>query len=204
MQIPVRYATSQSVSFRMIVRSTTDFAGASDWTPAAGDVKLSIDGGAQANTTNLPTAVGKAWYLTLTTGETTGGILMIDIIDQGTKAVEDQGLDFFTFGNASAYVARDLYSSNPAGIKKNTALANYMFRMSDSATGDPKTGLTVAVARALDGGAFGAATNTPATEIANGCYKINLSAGDMNGDTVAIKCTATGAKQYDELIVTEP
>ena len=51
------------------------------------------------------------WKLTLTTGETTGGVLMIDIIDQGTKAVEDQGLDFYTFGNASAYVPRDIYST---------------------------------------------------------------------------------------------
>ena len=204
MQVPARYATAQTLSFRMIVRGTTDYAGASDWTPVAGDVKISIDGAAPVNTTNLPTAVGKSWSLSVTTGETTGGILMFDIIDQGTKVVEDQGLDLFTFGAAAAYCARDLFSANPAGIKKNTALANYMFRMSDSATGDPKTGLSVAVARALDGGAFGAATNTPATEIANGWYKISLSAGDMNGDTVAIKCTATGAKQYDELIVTEP
>jgi hypothetical protein len=204
MQIPLRYATSQDVYFRMLVRGATDFAGSSDWTPAAGDVKISIDGGAQANTANLPTAVGKAWKLTLTTGETTGGILMIDLIDQGTKAVEDNGLDFYTFGNASAYVARDLYSANPPGIKKNTALNNYMFRMSDSATGDPKTGLTVAVQRSLDGAAFANAANTPATEISNGWYKINLAAGDLNGDSVAIKCTATAAKQFDELIVTEP
>jgi hypothetical protein len=204
MQIPVRYATSQDVYFRMTIRGSTDFAGTSDWTPAAGDLKFSLDEGAQANTTNLPTAIGKSWKLTLTTGETTGALLRIDVIDAAPKAVEDQGLDFFTFGNASAYCPRDIYSANPAGIKKNTALSNYMFRMSDAATGDPKTGLTVTVQRALDGGAFSNATNTPATEIANGWYKINLSAADMNGDTVAIKCTATLAKQYDELIVTEP
>ncbi|HZH39646.1 MAG TPA: hypothetical protein VFD85_01475 [Gemmatimonadales bacterium] len=203
MQVPVRYATSQDVYFRMIVRGSTDFAGSSDWTPATGDVKLSIDGGALANTTNLPTAVGKSWKLTLTTGETTGGVLMLDIIDQGTKAVEDQGLDFFTFGNASAYVPRDLYSSNPPGIKKNTALNNYMFRMSDSATGDPKTGLTVTAERSLDGAAFAACANA-VSEIGSGWYKITLAAGDVNGDTVALKFTATNAKQLDELIVTEP
>src|SRR5690242_12583381 len=169
MQVPVRYATSQDVYFRMIVRGSTDFAGASDWTPATGDVKLSIDGGALANTTNLPTAVGKSWKLTLTVGETTGGILMLDIIDQGTKAVEDQGLDFFTEGNASAYVPRDLFSSNPPGIKKNTALNNYKFRMSDIATGEPKTGLTVAVQHCIDSaGSFTTCTNSPATEIGNG------------------------------------
>jgi hypothetical protein len=167
-------------------------------------VKLSIDVGAQANTTNLPTAIGKSWKLTLTVGETTGGILMIDLIDQGTKAVEDNGLDFYTFGNASAYVARDLYSANPPGIKKNTALNNYMFRMSDAATGDPKTGLTVTVQRSLDGAAFANTTAVTATEISAGWYKIKPSAGDLNGDSVALKATATGAKQYDELIVTEP
>jgi hypothetical protein len=30
MQIPLRYATSQDVFFRMLVRGTTDFAGSSD------------------------------------------------------------------------------------------------------------------------------------------------------------------------------
>src|SRR5689334_18126225 len=204
MQIPLKYATQQDVYFRMIVRGTTDFAGATDWTPASGDVKVSLDAGSQSNTTNLPTAVGKFWRLTLTAGETTGGIIMVDVVDQGTKAVEDQGLDFFTTANsASAYVPRDLFSSNPAGIKKNTALSNYMFRMSDSSTGDPKTGVTVTATRSLDGAAFASCANS-VTEVASGWYKINLAAADLNGDTVALKFTGTGAKQLDELIVTEP
>jgi hypothetical protein len=202
----LRYATSQIVPFRMIIRGSTDFAGASDWTPVAGDVKIAIDGGTQANTTNLPTAVGKAWYLTLTTGETTGGILMIDIIDQGTKAVEDQGLDFFTFGNASAYIARDLYSSNPAGIKKNTALTNYKFRMSDIATGEPKAGLTVAVQQCIDSASsFTTCTNSPATEVANGVYRISFTAAEMNGDDIAIRYNGGGtAKELTEKFITEP
>lgn len=206
MQIPLRYATQQDVYFRMIVRNAVDFAAAADWTPATGDVKISIDGGAVANTTNLPTAVsgGHWWKLTLTVAETTGGILGVEIVDAATKAVEDQGLDFFTFGNASAYDAKDIFSANPSGIKKNTAIANYLFRMSDSATGDPKTGLTVTVQRTLDGAAFANATNTPATEIASGWYKISLAAGDLNGDTVGLKFTATGAKQLDQFILTEP
>lgn len=206
MQIPLRYATGQDIYFRMIVRAATDLAGAAQWTPASGDVLISIDGAAANPTANLPTAVtGMPWWkLTLTSGETTGSIIGVTVIDQGTKAVEDNAFDFYTFGNASAYVAKDLYSANPAGIKKNTALNNYMFRMSDSATGDPKTGATVTVQRSLDGAAFANATNTPATEVSGGWYKINLSAADLNADTVALKMTATGAKQLDELIVTEP
>jgi hypothetical protein len=82
----------------------------------------------------------------------------------------------------------------PEGIQKNTALNNFEFFMADSAdhvTG--KTGLTVAVARSIDGGAFSAATNTPATEVANGIYKINLDAADLNGDIITFKMTAAGA-----------
>ncbi len=82
----------------------------------------------------------------------------------------------------------------PEGIKKNTALTNFEFFMVDSAdhvTG--KTGLTVAGAVSIDGAGFGALTNTPATEVANGIYKIDLAAGDVNGTMITLKFTSSGA-----------
>lgn len=81
----------------------------------------------------------------------------------------------------------------PEGFKKNTAFSNFVFFMADSTdhvTG--KTALTVTAQRSIDGGAFAACTNAVA-EIANGWYKINLSAADLNGDSIALKFTATGA-----------
>ncbi len=61
---------------------------------------------------------------------------------------------------------------------------------SDHRTG--ATGLTVTATRSIDGGAFGACTNSP-TEIGSGFYKINLSASDMNGTEVILVFTASGA-----------
>jgi hypothetical protein len=91
----------------------------------------------------------------------------------------------------------------PDGIKKNTALNGFPFYMVDS-TDDisGKTGLTVTASRAIDGAAFASCTNSP-TEISGGAYKINLSASDLNGDTIMLKFTATGANDTILTIVTQ-
>ena len=92
----------------------------------------------------------------------------------------------------------------PMDVKKNQALAAFTFFMADSAdhvTG--KTGLTVAVQRSIDGAAFGNATNTPATEISAGWYKIDLSAADLNGKVIAIKCTSAGADPTPFTLITQ-
>jgi len=89
-------------------------------------------------------------------------------------------------------IASDL----PVKITKNVALNNFPFLMiddTDHITG--KTGLTFAAAnsqRSIDGAAFANTTNVP-TEVANGAYKVNLSAGDLNGDTIILKFTGTAA-----------
>lgn len=88
-------------------------------------------------------------------------------------------------------------------VKKNTALAAFPFRMTDSADHiSPKTGLTVTCQISKDGGAFAGATNS-VTEISNGWYKISFTAGDLNADTIALKFTATGADQLDATIITQ-
>lgn len=81
----------------------------------------------------------------------------------------------------------------PNGVAKNTALAGFTFLMVDSTdhvTG--KTGLTVTAVRSLDGAAFGACANA-VTELSDGLYTIDLAAGDLNGNNVVLKFTATGA-----------
>ncbi len=60
---------------------------------------------------------------------------------------------------------------------------------------------TVVVQRSIDGTAFGDATNTPATEVSAGIYKITLSAADMNGDVITFKFTsATADTQFITLV----
>jgi len=87
-------------------------------------------------------------------------------------------------------------------IKKNTALATFMFVMFDP-TGTPKTGLGsgITATRSLDGASFATCTNVP-SEIANGWYMISLSAGDLNANVSALHFTATGAVAADVSIVT--
>lgn len=81
----------------------TDFAVSADWTPAAGDVKVSIDGGAAANVTNLPTYVtSKGWKFILTAAELTGKNIQVRVADSATKAVCDDGFTVETTANASS------------------------------------------------------------------------------------------------------
>lgn len=91
-------------------------------------------------------------------------------------------------------------------IKKNQAFNNFMFWMEDSSNpGFGKTGLTFATGtaqRSIDGGTFANLTNTP-TEVANGWYKINLSASDINGSCIALKFVVSGARERHFSIITQ-
>ena len=92
----------------------------------------------------------------------------------------------------------------PSAVQKNTALNNFEFLMVSSTDHvTPATGLTITSQRSIDGGAFGNTTNS-ASEVANGIYKINLSAADLNGDVITLKMTATGADARYITILTEP
>lgn len=92
--------------------------------------------------------------------------------------------------------------SGRINIKKNVAFPGFSFTMYDSTTHAPATGLTVTAERSIDGGAFAACSNA-VSEVSSGGYKINLSATDMNGDSIKLKFTATGADQQDITIVTQ-
>jgi hypothetical protein len=87
-------------------------------------------------------------------------------------------------------------------LKKNTAFSNFPFTMYDSSTHLPATGLTVTATRSIDGAAFASCTNS-VVEVGSGSYKIDLSSADMNGESIKLKLTATGADQQDITIVTQ-
>ena len=120
--------------------------------------------------------------------------------DIGTSVLLSSGTGTGQISLTSGKVAL----SNPAGLQKNVAVSNFTFLLvsaTDHAT--PKTGATVTAQRSLDGAAFANCANAVA-EIANGFYKIDLAAADLNADIVALKFTATGADQLSITIVTEP
>jgi len=70
-----------------------DYAHAADWTPAAGDVMVSKDGGAFANIATLPTYIAGSGTLTwsLSAAECEATEIIIQVIDKAaTKKVTDQ------------------------------------------------------------------------------------------------------------------
>lgn len=105
---------------------------------------------------------------------------------------------------ATAAAVAAVQADLPQRITKNTALAGFPFFVvltSDHVTG--ATGKTVTATRSLDGAAFGACANS-VSEIANGWYKIDLAAGDLNGNTVALKFTATDCDARMITLITQP
>ena len=125
MEILRKYGVATNVYLPIIKRAAVDFALSADWTPAAGDVKISKDGAAAANVTNLPTAITMGntamWNFSLTATEMQAAKVMVSVADAATKAVEDQMFIIGTYGNAAAEHAVDLDDSVRAGL---TALPN--------------------------------------------------------------------------------
>jgi hypothetical protein len=139
-----QYATAVHLYKPIIKRGVVDFAVSADWTPAAGDVKISIDGGGAANVTNLPVAIVMGntamWDYSLTSGEMTGKKIRITVADSATKAVEDQFFEIDTYGNASAQHAVNLNDAVRAGL---TALIN-MARVTGTAQAGAAGTITLA------------------------------------------------------------
>lgn len=130
--------TIYSVKIPMIKRGVVDFALSADWTPAAGDVKVSKDGGVAANIATLPAAVAMGntayWEFVFSGAELSCGNLMVTVGDSATKAVEDQAFQIETFGNASAAYPVDWSDVVRMGLTAFPAVA------SGSAGAIPTTG----------------------------------------------------------------
>lgn len=115
-----KYGTQTAFPFPMVKRGVVDLAASADWTPATGDTKVSKDGGNVANTTNNPAAVGGTgsvlWSLTLTATELQCADATVQIVDSATKAVEDQTIKVYTYGNASAKYPVDFSDTTRFGL----------------------------------------------------------------------------------------
>lgn len=97
--ISIPWGTATTFRAPIVKASSTDYAivgntPSFDWTPVAGDVKISKDGGAFANIATLPgnvTLAGSAaWTWTLSAAETEATEIVIQVIDAAPKAVQDQ------------------------------------------------------------------------------------------------------------------
>lgn len=87
-------------------------------------------------------------------------------------------------------------------VRKNTALAAFPFMMTDSTGHAPATGKTVSVTRSIDGGAFGAGTLSAVTEVGVGIYVVDFASGDLNGNNIILRATATGCDDTFERVIT--
>jgi hypothetical protein len=125
----IKYGTQSDIRFPMVKRGVVDLAVSADWTPAAADSAISKDGGNLADTTNTVAVVssgtatrsGVDWKLTISATEAQAAEINIQIVDAATKAVEDQFLTVYTYGNASAKFAGDWSDIVRLGL---TGLAN--------------------------------------------------------------------------------
>lgn len=190
-------------------------------TLASGDFKVSIDGGSFANLATLPTvtpASGTAVKISLSAAEMNGDNIVVTCIDASGAEWCDQlinlqtsarQIDDLTYpatsGRSLAVDASGNVTTTVATrLKTNQALNNYHFLMTDSTTHNPATGKTVTVTRAIDGGSFGAGTIGSVTEVANGMYRVDLPAADLNGSVVTLRMTASGCDDLFVSLVLEP
>jgi hypothetical protein len=238
MFFPTKYGVARHIYIPVIKRAVVDFAVGADWTPAAGDVRISKDGGASANVTNLPTAITMNrtayWDFLLTATELQAAQVVVTVCCAATKPVEDQAFILETYGNASAQHAVDFADIVRAGltalpnaaaaangglptvdatnsvkvqtpVKKNTALSNFEFLLTDSTNHNPKTSAaSIVPTRSIDGGAFAAGGLSAVTEVAFGIYRVDFAASDLNGNVITLRVTATACDDTVERLITFP
>lgn len=113
-----KYGVARHIYIAIPKAGSANHAASGDWTPAAGDVKISKDGGAAANVTNLPTSIAMGnstlWDFSLTAAEMQAAQIVVTVSDSATKAVDDTGFSIETYGNASAQHAFDLGTASTA------------------------------------------------------------------------------------------
>jgi hypothetical protein len=101
MEVLRKYGTATTILFPLVTKDAQDYLTTASH--ASGDTKISKDEGDFANTTNGFAHAGNGVYsLALTATEMQAARVVVTIIDQGTKAWEDQAVLISTYGGSSA------------------------------------------------------------------------------------------------------
>lgn len=111
----INYGVSNTIYFKLVDSDGNYVTGV---TFAAGDIQVSIDGGAYADATNTPTEIGRGTYsLALTAVESTGNNVIVDIVDQDDpKVFVDNGLNLATVGDGNGYIDQSDYKANVSSL----------------------------------------------------------------------------------------
>ncbi len=157
-------------------------------------ISPSTNGSGSGPAVFLDGSVGGCYGLQIT-GKSVPSILL-QRLDSGSIVIDTIG-NGSVIGIIHANMDGEIGSISTVRPKKNTGLSNFMFPMFDATTKNPKTGLTVTAERAIDGNPFSPCSNA-AVELSNGVYRVSLSAGDLNGDKIMLRSSATDAD--DQLI----
>ncbi len=119
-----KYGVARHIYVPLIKRGVVDYAVGADWTPAASDVKISKDGGAAANTANLPVAIAMGntaiWDFSLTAAEMQAAQIIVTVADSATKAIEDDAFVIESFGDGLGQM--DLREIADAHLKRDMGL----------------------------------------------------------------------------------
>lgn len=207
----LKQSTAADIALGPFVDATDGVTAETALTIAQADVRVKKGGGAwaQKNDATSATHEENGWYeVALNSTDTnTLGPLMVAVSEAGALPVYRE----FMVVPANVYDSLvagtdtlDVTATISTRLKTNQALNSFHFLMTDSTTHNPATGKTVTVTRAIDTGAFGAGTIGSVTEVANGIYRVDLPAADLNGAVVTLRATASGCDDLLMTLVLEP
>lgn len=182
-------------------------------TGASVTVKRQIDGAAQASGTGTVTeAAGGQYDYALSAADLNGANISLFFTAVAAGAIQVEKTIVTTAANPTDATQVPPTNFNSLGIdsggnvkiqtgvKKNTALANYQFVMTDSTNHNPVTGKTVTCKRVIDnGGSFVTGTLANVLEIELGMYRVDFLAADLNGGCITLRATAAGC---DDALIT--
>lgn len=211
MTTPLRQSTPVAVRIGPFLDSADGNTEKTALTIAQSDIRLSKAHGAfaQKNDANTCTHDEKGWYACQLNATDTGtlGALVLNCHVSGALDVFHRYVVMEQAKFDALYGTGTLATSPTSNVKKAQALAKFQFVMTDSTNHAPATGKTVSCTRSIDGGAFSAGTlggSGTATEVANGVYSVDFGSGDLNGNVVTLRCTATGCDDTLVTIITQP
>lgn len=165
---------------------------------------------------NVKNLLGTAWLtpgtagtpdvnVKLWNGLTTVALPLIPTVAGRTLDVSaggEAGMDWANVGSPTTTLALTGTTISISNVKKNTALAGFTFIMTDSTNHAPATGKTVTVTRSIGGASFASGTLSGVTEVSNGLYSVDFASGDLNGNCVVLRATASGCDDRFERVIT--
>lgn len=170
-------------------------------TLAAGDVRVSIDGGGLANITALPVAIGagKVLAVSLTAAEMNGDKVCVIFSDVAGNEWQDAFVEIVTEVNSGQ-------GFSPAiPYTKNVAYTFYTVLVSQADTDIFQNNPTLAVGDvkvSINGGALNNITILPTAIAAGKILSVPLSAAEMNGDVIVVQFSDILGNEWQDSLIT--